>query len=223
MTDALSLTFFVSGTHYTPPFTIVFRKTKGSPFFIREFLCTLVDNDLVKYSLREKRWTWDVDSIAAQPITGNVLQLISKKMNSLSNDIQNALKVVSCFGMKLLSSIVKDLSGNSKFQTLQDCIDDAVQHGILEFDGVFYRFGHDKIRESAYALMSEDEKVRYHFDIGMSMYYSSCNKGQEEDEEMLFTTIEQINHGVPSMLSSLEQQTSIARLNYKAGLASMKR
>jgi predicted ATPase len=202
----------------------VFRKTEGSPFFMREFLRTLVDNDLVKYSLREKRWTWDVDSIAAQPITGNVLQLISKKMNSLSDDIQNALKVVSCFGMKLLSSIVKDLSGKSKkFQNLQHSIDDAVQNRILEFDGVFYRFGHDKIRESAYELMSEDEKVRYHFEIGMSMY--SCYMSQDDDEEeaMLLTTIEQINYGVPSLLSSLEQRTSIARLNYKAGLLSMKR
>jgi predicted ATPase len=183
-----------------------------------------VDNGLVKYSLREKRWTWDVDSIAAQPITGNVLQLTSKKMNSLSDDIQNALKVASCFGMKVPSSIVKDLSGNSKFQSLQDSIDDAVQNRILEFDGVFYRFGHDKIRESAYALMSEDEKVRFHFEIGMSMY--SCYMSQEEDEEeeaRMFTTIEQINYGVPSLLNSLEQRTSIARLNYKAGLLSMKR
>jgi predicted ATPase len=212
------------GPHHNPfLLTIVFRKTEGSPFFIREFLGNLVDNGLVKYSLREKRWMWDIDSIANQPITGNVLQLISKKMNSLSDDIQNALKVVSCFGVKLLSSIAKDLSGNSPFLNLEHCIDGAVQNGILEFDGVFYRFGHDKIRESAYALMSEDEKVRYHFEIGMSMYYSCCNKGQDEDEEMLFATIEQINHGVPSLLSSPEQQTSIARLNYKAGLASMKR
>lgn len=42
--------------------SVVYRKTSGSPFFIREFLLTLVDNNLVTYSLREKCWTWDIDS-----------------------------------------------------------------------------------------------------------------------------------------------------------------
>jgi hypothetical protein len=49
------------------------------------------------------------------------------------------------------------------------------------------------------------------------------SQDDDEEEAMLLTTIEQINYGVPSLLSSLEQRTSIARLNYKAGLLSMKR
>ena len=42
--------------------SIVCRKTKGNPFFVQQFLRTLVDKDLLIYSLREKRWIWDVDS-----------------------------------------------------------------------------------------------------------------------------------------------------------------
>ena len=42
--------------------SMVYRKTKGNPFFIQQFLRTLVDKDLLIYNLREKRWTWDVDS-----------------------------------------------------------------------------------------------------------------------------------------------------------------
>ena len=41
---------------------IVCRKTKGNPFFIQQFLQALVDKDLLIYSLREKRWIWDVES-----------------------------------------------------------------------------------------------------------------------------------------------------------------
>ena len=42
--------------------SIVCRKTKGNPFFIQQFLQALVDKDLLIYSLREKRWIWDVES-----------------------------------------------------------------------------------------------------------------------------------------------------------------
>lgn len=42
--------------------SIVYRKTKGNPFFSQQFLLTLVDKDLLIYSLRAKRWIWDVDS-----------------------------------------------------------------------------------------------------------------------------------------------------------------
>ena len=41
---------------------IVCRKTKGNPFFIQQFLQALVDKDLLIYSLREKRWIWDIES-----------------------------------------------------------------------------------------------------------------------------------------------------------------
>ena len=42
--------------------SIVWRKTKGNPFFVEQFLQALVDKDLLVYSIRERRWIWDVDS-----------------------------------------------------------------------------------------------------------------------------------------------------------------
>jgi predicted ATPase len=57
----------------------------------------------------------------------------------------------------------------------------------------------------------------------MCLYSSCVSRDGDEDEENLFTIIEQINYGVPSLISEELQRMSVAELNYKAGLASMKR
>lgn len=202
---------------------VVHHKTKGNPFFVREFIRTLVDRNLVTYSLREKRWIWDVDKINAEQITDNVLHLISLKMNLLSNDIRTALKVVSCFGMKVKVSVVNDLSDTQQYLKLQSSLNEAVQGGFIDFDGEYYCFVHDKVRESAHDLIDTDERDKFHFEIGMSLYQSRAGPFRDEDTDVLFTIVEQINYGVPTLLSSTSDQISIAQLNFQAGLVTMKR
>lgn len=201
--------------------TQVHRKTKGSPFFARQFVLTLVEQGLVTYSLREKRWLWDVDKIAAEPITDNVLQLITAKMNNLSDNAQAALKVASCFGIKVLASIVKSLSASQQYSRLQRDIDNAVEEGFIDFDGMHYQFAHDKVREASYELISTENKNQFHFEIGMALY-ETCVDKDAEDNDVLFTIVEQINYGGVSLLAEKSERISIAKLNYKAGLASMK-
>jgi predicted ATPase len=52
--------------------------------------------------------------------------------------------------------------------------------------------------------------------------YSSCIKQVSLDNgDTLFTIIEQINHGVPSLLTTLSDQISVAQLNFQAGISTM--
>ena len=73
---------------------VVLRKTKGNPFFIQTFLSSLVGKQLLQYNLRIKRWEWDIDEILDEDITPNVLDLISAKMNELSEDIRVIISLV---------------------------------------------------------------------------------------------------------------------------------
>ena len=140
-------------------------------------------------------------------------------MHSLSGDIQTALKIASCFGIKVPAFIVDALSGTQQYTNLQQTIKCAVQEGYIDFDGTYYRFAHDKVKQSAYELIESSAKDRFHFEVGMALY--SCFVSQDDDK--LFTVIEQINYGVPSLLSSPSQQISIAKLNYRAGQLAAKR
>ena len=157
--------------------------------------------------------------IGTEPITDNVLHLITLKMHSLSEDTQMALKVSSCFGIKVPSFIIHALSGTHRYSNLQLVMGYAVQEGYIDFDGSYYRFVHDRVKQSAYDLIGSGVKDRFHFDIGMALH----SRLVSQDDDKLFTVIEQINYGVPSLLTSPAQRLAIAQLNCRAGQLAAKR
>eukprot|EP00804_Cyclotella_cryptica_P023399 CCRYP_000531-RA/>CCRYP_000531-RA protein AED:0.03 eAED:0.03 QI:150/1/1/1/1/1/4/75/1330 len=196
---------------------IVFRKTGGNPFFVKTFLRSLADKGLLKYSLRSRSWVWSDNKINAESVTPNVLDLVTAKMTTLSQNVQSALQVAACFGIKIKCSIVQDLSKSPQHSSLLSDINEAVQDGFMDLDadGSHYRFVHDKVREAAYGMIRCECKNRYHFDVGMTLL-SSCEGQIHEKSDTLFTIIDQINHGVPSLVCCESQRISIAKLNYEA-------
>jgi predicted ATPase len=122
---------------------VVFRKTKGNPYFVVEFLRSLVQRKIVKFCLREKRWLWNEAEVCAENITDNVLYLLSKELNGLSENTQTALKCASCFGIRIDKLIAQKLSAHSNYINLQSALEDAVNGGFMDFDGTHYRFVHD--------------------------------------------------------------------------------
>ncbi|KAL3801675.1 hypothetical protein HJC23_013180, partial [Cyclotella cryptica] len=190
---------------------VVIRKTNGNPFFTLEFLRSLIIRNLVQYSLRDKCWKWNLNEINAENITDNVLHLLTRKMNVLSESNQTALKVASCFGSIISIDIVRKLSSTSKYSSLQTTLDEtAVKEGFMDRDDTSYRFVHDKVREAAYGLIGDKEQ--YHFDLGLAL--------QSVGGEILEAT-NQINRGPLSLLQDESRRISIVNLNYEASMKPM--
>jgi len=199
---------------------VVYRKTNGNPYFALEFLRSLVERDLITYSLREKRWKWDINQIGAENITDNVLCILTNKMSVLDNDAQTALKVASSFGINISIVIARKLDATSQYHNLLATLDEVVvKEGFMDFDGAYYRFVHDKVREAAYGLISPAEKHEFHFTIGMAM---QATQEIEDDTSVLFAIIDQINRCPPTMFRDDSQRIVIANLNYKAGMKAIK-
>mmetsp|Transcript_30351 Transcript_30351/g.63435 ORF Transcript_30351/g.63435 Transcript_30351/m.63435 type:complete len:225 (+) Transcript_30351:78-752(+) len=140
---------------------LVLRKTKGNPLFVLECLRSLVDRDLLQYSVRARRWVWDTETIGAEDIADNVCELLTTKMTGLPGSTQFALKIASCFGTTLDSKVVKTLmSASPNYSNFEREMDKATNDGFLDKDHLTssYRFVHDKVREAAYGLIQEDER-----------------------------------------------------------------
>jgi predicted ATPase len=143
---------------------IVFQKTKGNPFFVLEFLRSLVDQGLLEYNADKRSWVWDEDSVSSMDITGNVLHLLSSKMSGLSENIQLALKVAACFGIKINGSVVSYLSTHSEYSNIRDGLEEAVGEGfMIKLGSSDFKFSHDKVREAAYSLIPDDKKNQVSF------------------------------------------------------------
>ncbi|KAL3784136.1 hypothetical protein HJC23_005794 [Cyclotella cryptica] len=190
---------------------VLFHKTNGNPFFTWEFLRSLITRDLVQYSLQDKCWKWNLRQIMAENITDNVLHLLTRKMNVLSESDQRALKVASCFGNIISIDIVKKLSCTSQYSSLLTTLDEtALTEGFMDRDDTSYRFVHDKVREVAYGLIVD--KQQYHFDVGVAL---------QSVGGAISAAANQINRGSMSLLQDNSRRISIVNLNYEASMKPM--
>ncbi len=104
-----------------------------------------MERKLLEFSLRERRWTWNETKIRSLDVTNNVLYFLTTRMASLSENIRVALKVVSCFGIKVSGSIVQWLESEPQYFNLGKWLNESIEEGcIMKTDNEF-QFVHDKV------------------------------------------------------------------------------
>jgi predicted ATPase len=190
---------------------LVHLKTKGNAFYVHQFLDSLIDKDIVKFSLREKKWHYDVDLVASQAVTDNVVDMIVDKISQLSAEMQFGLKAVACFGANIDVGIVQELSKTALYANLQSTLDGAVDAGYLERNESQYFFIHEKVRGAALSLIKIDKKAEFFYALGILLYTKLTDP---EWIEKVPIVLDLINHGVPSLITCEEKRAFIAELNY---------
>jgi len=116
---------------------IVFQKTKGNPFFVLEFLRSLVDGGLLSYSVHQQQWTWEKHAIKSIDVSDNVLFLLTHKMSGLSEETLSTVKVLSCFGIRIHESVIEFLSRIPQFSNIRDGLE------ILIWESFIVQVGED--------------------------------------------------------------------------------
>ncbi len=88
---------------------IVIDKTAGNPFFVIEFIKSLKEKNIL-YKDKNNRWQWSLSSLKALTSTDNVAELMTQRIERLSEQCKNILHVASCIGstvdILLLSRVI---------------------------------------------------------------------------------------------------------------------
>lgn len=200
---------------------IVYAKSLGNPLFVKSLLRQLVDENILRYSLSKKRWVWDINDVKSVSVDDNVAELMKHKLLRLPNEVQNALKLISCFGIQVSNDIISMLctSSESSSEAIITYLEQAQEEHILGHNDQVYKFAHDMLQQSAYDLMSPEEKGACHFRIGLHLM-SSLSKEASYDE-LLFTVVDQINNAKLFGATDVSMDVSFAELNLQAGKRSM--
>ncbi|PXW28322.1 trifunctional serine/threonine-protein kinase/ATP-binding protein/sensor histidine kinase [Paraburkholderia caballeronis] len=190
---------------------LVHDRTAGNPFFAVRLLNALCDEGLLAYDAARTRWTWDLVSIEARQFGENMGNLIAGKLRCAEPDARALLKVLACIGLSADDELLLIASG-MRADTIERTLRGLLQSGLIErWEGAF-RFAHDHVLESAYSLISAEERPRLHLQIGRALLEGLTPAALNE---RIFDVVTQLNRGV-SFVTDWDERLAIARLNLDA-------
>ncbi|RKZ73128.1 MAG: hypothetical protein DRR16_33370, partial [Candidatus Parabeggiatoa sp. nov. 3] len=192
-------------------------------FFTHQFLQTLYFDALLRFDFEPHQWRWDVEQIAAQNITDNVVELMANKINKLPSKTSKVLQLAACIGNQFdlpILAIIYEQDKNETFKVLWDAImegliqplDENYKHLETASQSQF-KFLHDRVQQAAYALIDDEQKQAVHLKIGRLLL---ANTGATELEERIFEIVNQLNQGI-ELITDDEEKHRLFQLNVDAG------
>jgi predicted ATPase/class 3 adenylate cyclase/tRNA A-37 threonylcarbamoyl transferase component Bud32 len=213
---------------------LIQRKTDGNPFFVNQFLHTLVDKGLLRFDKHAGMWTWELASIEEQRITENVVELLTDKLRRLAPETQHLLRVAAVIGaefdLSLLGTVYGDVRGmaNALWEPVQEglivlhsamTMGDILQasdQDLAEATDLMCQFQHDRIQQAAYAMCSEDERVRMHLAIARALRQRQSVDG----DDALFAMATHFVNGA-ALLTDDEERWDVVGIELRAAQAAL--
>ena len=222
---------------------MIFEKTKGNPFLIRQLLKTWNDEKLITFNFETGVWQWDMEKLKSNNITDNIIDTMSKKISKLPENIQFILKIAACLGDKFdfntlsiiyegnlleLSLNIQKIIDEGFFVTSPDSLHSLKQIGIvciqskknddLSFisdltEKMIFSFLHDRIRQAVYLSASSSDRNYLHLKIGNKLLH---NLPEDDFKEKIFIIVTQLNFG-KELITGKKEKKKIAELNLVCG------
>jgi hypothetical protein len=107
---------------------LVLEKTGGNPFLVIQFIKTLKEEGFIEFDYEQCCWTYRLDAIAGAPLTDNVVDLMTRKIQRLSAKTRRALTLAACIGSPFDQStlaIVSERSPEAAADDLQEAINEG--------------------------------------------------------------------------------------------------
>ena len=195
---------------------LVYQKTQGNAFFIRQFLQSLYTNELLYF--QKHKWHWNIKQIKKQNITANVVELMVEQLQKLPKIAQQVLRLAACVGNQFDLNILAIIHERSQLATVQD-LSSAIQTGLIlptselevidgQLAAISYKFLHDRVQQAAYSLIDDEQKKTVHLKIGQLLLANLS-------EENIFNIANQLNNGV-NLINKLEDKLELAEINLQA-------
>jgi PAS domain S-box-containing protein len=171
-------------------------------------------------------WQWDITQIEEMEITDNVVELMIGKLQKLPESTQQVLRLAACVGTDFdlhLLSMICEKSPQLVFAELKAALESGFILPVSEVNAelliVNFKFLHYRVQQAAYALIDEDQKKIFHWQIGCLLWENAEESWLTDD---IFKVVDHINIGREYALNltsifTQEERDKIANLNLIAG------
>ncbi|MGB7444677.1 MAG: AAA family ATPase [Coleofasciculaceae cyanobacterium] len=204
---------------------LVHQKTKGNPFFSREFLKSLYQDGLIFFSHPDSPhskggWQCDISQVKLLSLSDDVIDFMASRLRKLPESTQSLLKLAACIGSRfdlLTLAIVQEKSLSETAADLWSALQEGLiiplskvykffspteaeeslnlDYNLLNDQSSSYKFLHDRVQQAAYFLIPEKEKLSTHLKIGQLLL---SNTTTQKLEDKIFDIVNQLNRGIGS-------------------------
>lgn len=180
---------------------LIFERTEGNPFFVRQLLEALHRGGLLTLDASSGSWRWDMPAVRAEGVTDDVAALLAARIAALPEPTRAALEVASCIGASFDLQTLADVLGAGMAQMSEDLEPALVAELLVPLDASYklagsytesttgsgeascvnprYRFLHDRVEAVAHAGLSAEASARNHLTIARLLMKRS---GDDADE-----------------------------------------
>ena len=206
---------------------VIVQKTSGNPYFVGRFLSGLVKDELLTLDIEGGRWCWDLESIRSLPATENVVDVLSRSLEGLGEAtcrvLAHAALLGSRFSLQILAAAC-DESPERVSKSLEPAIEIGGIYPLTEQEYLEprdpqaqmvvreFRFAHDRVREAAIGLWSDEQRTAAHLRIGRLL---QRHQGDSEEGEICFAVLEHLNRGA-QLLDDRGDRLALSRQNLEA-------
>lgn len=170
---------------------IIFARTKGNPFFVKEYLKKLYTDNAIWFDMEYLEWKCDLMRIEALQISDNVFDMLSNNIDSLLPHVRDILCIASCMGNTFSHELLKKVFNNEEL--FDESLALALASGWIKVDTTSkkdesqYRFLHDKMQQTMQTFLLGKMRNKLHYKIG-------CHLEQSREAFNHQNLLECVNH-----------------------------
>ncbi len=220
---------YTSVERVEPLATLVLEKTGGNPFFTDEFLRSLYTDQLLYFNPEKGTWEWDLKRIRSANMTDNVVDLMSTRIQKLSQPTRDLVQLASCIGQTFDLVTLAQVAGQT-MQNTAGLLRETMSQGLIVPIGdgyrlveleipienqelrIEYKFTHDRIQQAAYDLIDESSRKLVRYKVGRSLL--DLHKGARRDD-YIFAIVNHLN-GSLELIRTDAERIELIQLNLYA-------
>jgi predicted ATPase/signal transduction histidine kinase len=208
---------------------IIYGKTGGNPFFIRQFVKAMYTEKLISFDREKGVFRYDVDGIRAAAITENVAEFLASKLGRFAVQTRIALCVAAAIGNRFdlrTVAVVSRCTEGEAAERLEPASSDGLVVPASELESLdpsalesplvyrHFAFLHDRVQQAAYEMIAPENRPALHLAIGRAI----LAQGEPEHvEQRLFDIVNHLNQGA-ALIRDPEERLRLAEFNLRAGI-----
>lgn len=199
---------------------IIYKKTNGNPFFLRQCLLSLYEKEAIVFSYDSLMWTYSTEQVRDIQISDNVIELMTELFYRLSDEVRHTIKYAACIGSQFDLQLLAEVVGHDSSAIYQQ-LAEAVHLGLImpryqdeQAYAKTFLFQHDRIQQTALSLLDDGEAKAIQLRIGRLLL---ARGGTDENEDQLFAAVAQLNAAI-ELIDDAAEKRQLLTLNLAASI-----